>query len=63
MILPTSVEGEWLDADISREHALSLLQPLDPALITARLASGLVNSVRNEEPTLLEPDEPLLLAS
>jgi putative SOS response-associated peptidase YedK len=61
VILPTSLEGEWLDPDVSREHsrehALSLLQPLAPTLMTARPASRLVNSVRNDVPELLAVED------
>jgi hypothetical protein len=48
---------------VSREHALSPLRPLDAALMISRPVSRLVNSVRNDGPMPLEPEEPLLLAS
>ena len=63
VILPAAVETDWLDPELPREHALSLLQPLDSLLLLAEPASRLVNSVRNEGPELLEPDEALPLAS
>jgi putative SOS response-associated peptidase YedK len=33
VILPISAERDWLDPEVSREHALSLLQPLHAALM------------------------------
>jgi putative SOS response-associated peptidase YedK len=35
VILAPEAEGDWLDPEVSREHALSLLRPLDAALMTA----------------------------
>ena len=53
VILPREAEDDWLDPDISVEHALSLLEPYPPELMRMQAASPLVNSVRNEGPELL----------
>ncbi|MFN8187457.1 MAG: SOS response-associated peptidase [Gaiellales bacterium] len=53
VILPREVEADWLDPDISVEHAVSLLEPFPAGLMRARPASPLVNSVKNEGPELL----------
>jgi putative SOS response-associated peptidase YedK len=63
VILPPDLESVWLDPDLPREHALQLLVPFDPQLMRVSLASRLVNSIKNDKPELLVPDEPLLLAS
>jgi putative SOS response-associated peptidase YedK len=55
VILPASLEDEWLDPDSSKEHALSLLRPLPAELMTSRVVSRLVNSVRNDDRSLLLP--------
>jgi putative SOS response-associated peptidase YedK len=57
VILPPFLEDDWLDPDLSREHALSLLRPLSPDAMLARPASRRVNSIRNDDPRLLVPDE------
>jgi putative SOS response-associated peptidase YedK len=56
VILPVELEQEWLDPEISKEHALSLLQAFPAGAMIAVPASPLVNSVRNDEPSLLLPD-------
>jgi putative SOS response-associated peptidase YedK len=56
VILPVELEREWLDPEISKEHALSLLQPYPAEAMIALKASPLVNSVRNDDPSLLVPD-------
>jgi putative SOS response-associated peptidase YedK len=56
VILTVGLEQEWLDADISKEHALSLLEPYPAAAMVATAASPLVNSVRNDDPGLLVAD-------
>ncbi len=53
VILPGDVENSWLDPDISRDHALSLLEPYPAGLMVSAFASPLVNSVRNDDPGLL----------
>jgi len=57
VILPRSLEDEWLDPEISREHALSLLLPYAADAMRAQPASRRVNSVRNDDARLLVPDE------
>jgi putative SOS response-associated peptidase YedK len=57
VILPRGLEDEWLDPDISREHALSLLLPFEAAAMRALPASRRANSVRNDDPRLLVADE------
>jgi putative SOS response-associated peptidase YedK len=56
VILPVELEQEWLDPEINKEHALSLLQPFPADSMIAVAASPLVNSVRNDDPSLLLPD-------
>ncbi len=56
VILPVELESEWLDPEISTEHALSLLQPYPAEAMVALKASPLVNSVRQDDPGLLIPD-------
>lgn len=56
VILPVDLEHEWLDPEISKEHALSLLQPYAAERMVSAAASPLVNSVRNDDPSLLLPD-------
>ena len=56
VILPVELEKEWLDPEISREHALSLLRAYPAELMVAARASPLVNVVRNDDPNLLTPD-------
>jgi len=56
-ILLPELEDEWLDPEISREHALALLEPYDARAMRAEPASRRVNSVRNDDPGLLVPDE------
>jgi len=57
VILPRSLEGEWLDPEISREHALSLLVPHAAEVMRAVPASRRVNSIRNDDARLLVADE------
>jgi putative SOS response-associated peptidase YedK len=56
VILPPSLEDDWLDPDLSREHALSLLRPFAADAMRAAPASRRVNSVRNDDARLLLPD-------
>jgi putative SOS response-associated peptidase YedK len=48
VILPRDLEQAWLDPELPRDHVLAMLQPYDPAAMTARLTSRFVNSVKNE---------------
>jgi putative SOS response-associated peptidase YedK len=59
VILPTDAEGVWLDPMISKEHALSLLEPYPAELMAALPASTRVNSIRNDDSGLLLPDDAL----
>jgi putative SOS response-associated peptidase YedK len=59
VILPADAETVWLDPAISKEHALSLLEPYPADLMTAFPASSRVNSVRNDDSGLLLPDDAL----
>jgi putative SOS response-associated peptidase YedK len=59
VILPRELEDVWLDPSVSKEHALSLLQPYPPELMRALPASTRVNSVRNDDSGLLLPEEAL----
>ena len=56
VILPAEAEAIWLDPAISKEHALSLLEPFPTELMAALPASTRVNSVRNDDSGLLLPD-------
>jgi putative SOS response-associated peptidase YedK len=58
-ILPSGAESVWLDPTISKEHALSLLEPYAAELMVALHASTRVNSVRNDDSGLLLPDDAL----
>ena len=60
MILPAGAESVWVDASISKEHALSLLEPYPADLMPAVFpASTRANSVRNDDSALLSPDDAL----
>jgi putative SOS response-associated peptidase YedK len=59
VILPADAESVWLDSTISKEHALSLLEPYPAALMAALPASTRVNSVRNDDSGLLLPEDVL----
>jgi putative SOS response-associated peptidase YedK len=54
-----AAEAVWLDRTISKEHALSLLEPYPADLMLALPASTRVNSVRNDESGLLLPEDAL----
>ena len=53
VILAPNVEDDWLDPDISVEHALALLEPYPSDAMRSVAVSRLVNSVKNEGPDLL----------
>ena len=57
VILPTAAESIWLDPTISKEHALSLLEPYPAELMLELPASTRANSVRNDDFGLLSPDK------
>jgi hypothetical protein len=59
VILRAEAERVWLDPTIAKEHALSLLEPYPAELMVALPASTRVNSVRNDDPGLLLPDDAL----
>jgi putative SOS response-associated peptidase YedK len=59
VILPADAESVWLDASVSKEHALSLLEPYPAELMAALPASTRVNSVRNDDSRLLIADDVL----
>jgi putative SOS response-associated peptidase YedK len=50
----------WLDPSISKEHALSLLEPYPAQPMLALSASTRVNSVRNDDAGLLLSDDSLV---
>jgi putative SOS response-associated peptidase YedK len=60
VILPAGAESIWLDPAVSKEHALSLLEPYPAELMAAVPASTRVNSVRNDDSGLLVPDDALV---
>jgi hypothetical protein len=47
--LLVGAESDWLDPAISKEHALSMLEPYPAELMLALPASTRVNSVRNDD--------------
>jgi putative SOS response-associated peptidase YedK len=53
VILPRELEAEWFDLDVSKEHALSLLEPYPAEAMVGAAASPLVNFVRNDDPDLV----------
>ena len=57
VILPTDAERVWLDPTISKEHAVSPLEPYPAELMTAMAASTRLSSVRNDDSGLSLPDE------
>jgi putative SOS response-associated peptidase YedK len=59
VILPTDAEAVWLGPSISKEHALSLLQPYPAELMLALPASTRVNGVRNDDSALLVAEDAL----
>jgi putative SOS response-associated peptidase YedK len=59
VILPTAAESIWLDPTISKEHAVSLLEPYPAELMVALPASTRMNSVRNDDSGLLLPEDAL----
>jgi putative SOS response-associated peptidase YedK len=56
VILPRNLEADWLDLDVSKEHALALLEPHPASGMVASPVSTRVNSVRNDDPGLLVPN-------
>jgi putative SOS response-associated peptidase YedK len=56
VILPSEAEAVWLDPTVSKEQALSLLQPYSADLMLGLPASTRANSVRNDDSGLLLPD-------
>lgn len=64
VILPPEVEARWLDPalDGDVDALLALLAPVGPEALALRPVSTRVNSVQNDDPSLLEPssDDPQL---
>ncbi|MGH9761585.1 MAG: SOS response-associated peptidase [Blastocatellia bacterium] len=62
VILPREAEDDWLDPNnVSYDELLGLLKPYPAAEMEAYQVSRRVNSVRNNDPSLIEPaveDEP-----
>jgi putative SOS response-associated peptidase YedK len=54
-VLEGDAIGEWLDGD--PESAVNLLVPAEPGRLWAREVSTRVNSVRNDDPTNIDPVE------
>jgi putative SOS response-associated peptidase YedK len=55
VILPPSLEKEWLDYDLSPEEALDMLVPYAGDGLYAYPVSSLVNNVRNNGPEVIAP--------
>lgn len=56
VILDSALEQAWLDPDCPKEQALTFLRPYPAELMVASLASRRVNSVRNDDAAVLEPE-------
>jgi len=58
VILPPERETRWLDPTLNGDTAalLALLAPIDALALTTHPVSRRVNSVKNDDPSLLEPD-------
>ena len=59
VILPRGLEAAWLDPDVGKDEALSMLHPFAAKLMAALPASTRANSTRNDDPDLLLPDDAL----
>ena len=59
VILTEAGEDAWLDPGAKTAELKPLLVPYDAAGMRAQDASTRVNAVRNDDPSLLAPDEPL----
>lgn len=59
VILTEAGEDAWLDPGAKTAELRALLVPYDAAGMRARDASAKVNAARNDDPSLLVPDEPL----
>lgn len=57
VILPDDVRDHWLDPDAPTGALKELLRPY-PGTLTGRRASTRVNRPENDDPSVLEPDEP-----
>jgi putative SOS response-associated peptidase YedK len=57
VILGREQETEWLASDAQADELAALLRPPPDDLLTARIVSDLVNSVREDGPRLIEPRE------
>jgi putative SOS response-associated peptidase YedK len=59
VILTEAAEDAWLDPGAKTAELKPLLVPYDASGMRAQDASTRVNAVRNDDPSLLTPDEPL----
>jgi putative SOS response-associated peptidase YedK len=57
VILPRSVEQQWLDREVEPGEALALLQPYPAEQMRSAEASMLVNAVANDDLRLFDPSE------
>jgi putative SOS response-associated peptidase YedK len=55
VILAPDAEAGWLDPERSEEELLELAAPLDSELLEVREVPDLVNDVRNDDASLIEP--------
>lgn len=58
VILNQETEQEWLNASLSTEEHINLLQPYDANKMEYHTISPLVNSVANDNPQLIAPAPP-----
>jgi putative SOS response-associated peptidase YedK len=57
VILDRDLEGAWLESTADEGELTQLLKPAPDDLLTSRVVSDLVNSVREDGPRLIEPRE------
>ena len=56
MIIPPSMYAQWLDPDTTdKEKVQEMLDAIPEPVLTPRVVTDRVNSVRNNGPELIEP--------
>ncbi|MCG8309837.1 MAG: SOS response-associated peptidase [Cytophagales bacterium] len=58
VILEPKAEKKWLEATLSVEESINLLQPIHESNIEYHPVSSLVNSISNDKPQLIVPTPP-----
>jgi putative SOS response-associated peptidase YedK len=59
LLLTPESEKLWLDPEVEAQEAVTLLASYPADLMRALAVSTRVNSVANDDPSLLEPDAPI----